>query len=213
MSLYRQLIIFTLALFLVLLTGTWLVTFEGTRSYLINQMESHAQDTATSLGIAISQFAAKNDKASMESMINATFDRGYYQTIRFINLEGKVITERNLEEVTVEDVPSWFIVSTPTLTAPEANANVMEGWRQVGTIYVKSHSGYAYNALWQNTIRMTLWFLVCGIFVLLVGGFGLHMLLRPLRLVQHQADAICRKEYETQEHLPRTKSCGRWSSP
>ncbi len=205
MSLYRQLIIFTLALFLVLLTGTWLVTFESTRSYLINQLESHAQDTATSLGIAISQFAANNDQASMESMINATFDRGYYQTIKFISIEGKVVTERNLEEVSVEDVPSWFIASTPTLVAPDANANVMQGWRQVGTIYVKSHSGYAYNALWQNTVRMSVWFFACGIFVLLVGGFGLHMLLRPLKLVQLQADAICRKEYATQEHLPRTK--------
>jgi diguanylate cyclase (GGDEF)-like protein len=204
MTLYRQLIIFTLALFLVLFTGTWLATFETTRSFLINQLESHAQDTATSLGIAISQYAAKNDKASMESMINATFDRGYYQTIKFISIEGKVITERNLD-VTVENVPSWFVASTPTLVAPEANANVMAGWRQVGTIYVKSHPGYAYNALWQDSVRMTLWFLGCGIFVLLAGGFGLHVLLRPLKLVEKQADAICRKEYGTQEHLPRTK--------
>lgn len=204
MTLYRQLIIFTLALFLVLFTGTWLATFETTRSFLINQLESHAQDTATSLGIAISQYAAKNDKASMESMINAVFDRGYYQTIKFISIEGKVITERNLD-ITVENVPSWFVASTPTLVAPEANANVMAGWRQVGTIYVKSHSGYAYHALWQDSVRMTLWFFGCGIFVLLVGGFGLRILLRPLKLVQQQADAICRKEYETQEHLPRTR--------
>lgn len=204
MTLYRQLIIFTLALFLVLFTGTWLATFESTRSFLINQLESHAQDTATSLGIAISQYAAKNDKASMESMINAVFDRGYYQTIKFISIEGKVITERNID-VTVENVPSWFIASTPPLVAPEANANVMAGWLQVGTIYVKSHSGYAYNALWQDSVRMTLWFFACGVFVILVGGFGLRVLLRPLKLVQQQADAICKKEYETQEHLPRTR--------
>jgi len=204
MTLYRQLIIFTLALFLVLFTGTWLATFESTRSFLVNQLESHAQDTATSLGIAISQYAAKNDKASMESMINAVFDRGYYQTIKFISIEGKVITERDID-VTAENVPSWFIASTPPLVAPEANANVMAGWRQIGTIYVKSHPGYAYNALWQDSVRMTLWFFGCGIFVLLAGGFGLRVLLRPLKLVQQQADAICRKEYQTQEHLPRTR--------
>lgn len=204
MSLYRQLIVFTLALFLALLTGTWLVTLDSTRSFLINQLESHAQDTATSLGIAISQYAAQNDTASMESMINATFDRGYYQTIKFVSIEGKVLIERSLD-VTVEDVPAWFIASTPSLVAPEANANVMQGWRQMGVIFVKSHAGYAYNALWQNSIRMTLLFLICGVFVLLIGGFGLHFLLRPLKLVQHQADAICRKEYETQEHLPLTK--------
>ncbi len=203
MTLYRQLIIFTLALFLVLFTGTWLVTFESTRSFLINQLESHAQDTATSLGIAISQYAAKNDQASMASMVDAVFDRGYYQTIKFTSIDGKVIAERTLA-VTVENVPSWFVDVMPPLVAPVANANVMDGWRQVGTIHVKSHSGYAYHALWQDSVRMTLWFFACGIFVLLVGGFGLRILLRPLKLVQQQADAICRKEYETQEHLPRT---------
>lgn len=203
MTLYRQLIVFTLLLFLILFTGTWLATFESTRSFLVNQLESHAQDTATSLGVAISQYAVKHDKASMESMINAVFDRGYYQTIKFINIDGKVVLERNLN-VIVEDVPPWFIASTP-LSAPEANANVMAGWRQVGTIYVKSHSGYAYNALWQDSARMALWFVACGIFVLLVGGVGLRLLLRPLVLVQRQADAICRREYESQERLPRTR--------
>jgi len=43
MTLYRQLVIFTLVLFFVLFTGTWLATFEGTRSFLVNQLESHAQ--------------------------------------------------------------------------------------------------------------------------------------------------------------------------
>lgn len=203
MTLYRQLIIFTLTLFLFLFTGTWLVTFQSTRSFLINQLESHAQDTATSLGLAISQRAAEKDKAGMESMINAVFDRGYYQTIKFVSIEGKVIIERKLD-VTVENVPAWVIAWAP-LNAPEANAKVMAGWRQAGKIYVKSHPGYAYDALWKDGARMALWFAASGFFVLLVGGLGLRVLLRPLVLVQRQADAICRREYESQEPLPRIR--------
>ncbi|OPY85938.1 MAG: RNase E specificity factor CsrD [Syntrophus sp. PtaU1.Bin208] len=203
MTLYRQLVIFTLALFLILFTGTWLVTFNSTRSFLINQLESHAQDTATSLGLALSQRAIEKDRAGIASMIDAVFDRGYYQAIRFVDIEGKVIMDRNLA-VAVENVPAWFIDLAP-LDAPEANANVMAGWRQAGRIYVKSHPGYAYSALWEDGARMTLWFAACGIFVFLIGGLGLRFLLKPLVLVQRQADAICRKEYESQEPLPRTK--------
>lgn len=207
MTLYRQLIVFTLVLFLVLFTGTWWATFESTRSFLIDQLESHAQDTATSLGVAISQYTVGNDTASMESMINAVFDRGYYEAIRYVNVDGKVIAERTLG-VTVENVPAWFIAVAP-LKAPEANANVMAGWRRAGTISVKSHPGYAYHALWRDSARMALWFAACGIFVLLVGGLGLRVLLRPLARVQRQADAICRKEYESQERLPRTRELRR----
>jgi len=205
MTLYRQLVIFTVSLFLILFVGTWFVKLESTRSFLTNQLESHAQDTASSLGLAISQYP--DDMVSIETMINALFDRGYYETIRFIDPNGKILLERNLK-VVIEGVPSWFITLVP-LKVPEANAYVMAGWRQAGTIYVKSHAGYAYNSLWQDIKRTTLLFAICGIFVLIAGSFGLRMLLRPLVLVEQQAEALCRKEYEIQTKIPRTRELRR----
>jgi len=65
MTLYRQLIIFTLVLFFILFTGTWFAKLETTRSFLVDQLESHAQDTATSLGLSISQHVLANDMATV----------------------------------------------------------------------------------------------------------------------------------------------------
>jgi diguanylate cyclase (GGDEF)-like protein len=56
---------------------------------------------------------------------------------------------------------------------------------------------------------MSLWFLTCGIVVLIAGGFGLRLLLKPLVLVERQADGLCRRKYEIQEHLPKTKELRR----
>ncbi len=205
MTLYRQLVIFTVSLFLILFVGTWFAKFESTRSFLTDQLESHAQDTASSLGLAISQYP--DDMVSVETMINAIFDRGYYETIRFIDPHGKTLLERNLK-VVIEGVPSWFINLVP-LKVPEANAYVTAGWRQAGTIYVKSHAGYAYNSLWRDIKHTTLLFIVSGIVILIAGGFGLRMLLRPLVLVEQQAEALCRKEYEIQTKIPRTRELRR----
>ncbi len=205
MTLYRQLVIFTVSLFLILFVGTWFAKFESTRSFLTDQLESHAQDTASSLGLAISQYP--DDMVSVETMINAIFDRGYYETIRFIDPHGKTLLERNLK-VVIEGVPSWFINLVP-LKVPEANAYVTAGWRQAGVVYVKSHAGYAYNSLWQDIKNTTLLFAVCGIIILIAGGFGLRMLLRPLVLVEQQAEALCRKEYEIQTKIPRTRELRR----
>lgn len=207
MTLYRQLVIFTLVLFLILFTGTLLVKFESTRSFLIDQLESHAQDTATSLGVSISQYSIENDMPAVESMINAVFDRGYYRIIRYTDTKGNTLIDRVLD-VTIENVPQWFISLVP-LRTPEASANVMANWRQAGTIYVKSHPGYAYKTLWENVVRMTVWFLACGVLVLIAGGFGLRLLLQPLVLLERQADALCKKKYEIQEHLPKTKELRR----
>ena len=207
MTLYRQLVIFTLVLFLILFTGTWLVKLDSTRSFLIDQLESHAQDTATSLGLSLSQHSDENDTPAIESMINAVFDRGYYRIVRYTDTKGVILVDR-VHDVAIENVPQWFITLIP-LNTPEATANVMAGWHQAGSIYVKSHPGYAYKTLWENVYRMTLWFLVCGIFVLIVGGFGLKILLEPLVLVEKQADALCKKRYEIQDKIPKTKELRR----
>lgn len=203
MTLYRQLIIFTFLLFLLFFAGTWYAKLESTRSFLTSQLESHAQDTATSLALSISPHVAEKDMTAVEGMINAVFDRGYYQIIKFTDPRQNVLVERVLT-VKIENVPPWFIRWIP-LKTPEATSDVMAGWNQAGTIYIKSHPGYAYETLWKDVLNMTVWFAVCAVFVLVAGGFVLRMLLRPLVAVERQADALCKKEYKIQAPLPWTK--------
>lgn len=203
MTLYRQLIIFTFLLFLLLFAGTWYAKLKSTRTFLIDQLESHAQDTATSLALSVSPHVAQKDMTTVESMINAVFDRGYYQIIKFDDPRHKPLLER-IVEVKIENVPSWFVHWIP-LTTPEATAGVMSGWNQAGSIYVKSHPGYAYETLWKDVVNMTAWFAACAVFVLVAGGLGLRLLLKPLAAMERQADALCKKEYKLQVPLPWTK--------
>jgi diguanylate cyclase (GGDEF)-like protein len=209
MTLYRQLVAFTLILFLMLFTGTWVAKLQTMRSFLVAQLESHAQDTATFLGLSISQQIRdfEQDQPVAETMISAVFDRGYYRCIKLVDAGEQVLVDRTLE-VKTENVPDWFIRMFP-LETPEAGANVMAGWIRAGELRVKSHPGYAYQTLWQDTLHMTWWFAACGAFVLVVGGIGLRFLLRPLVRVEQQAEALCRKEYQLQERIPRTKELRR----
>jgi len=203
MTLYRQLIILTIGLFFVLLVGTWMITFQNNRTFVINQLSSHAQDTATSLALAISQYPIEKDSGRIEAMIDAVFDRGYYEIIKLTDLEGTPVSERKLK-IVIEDVPRWFVFLVPIET-PEASSHVITGWRQTGVIYVKSHPGYAYQTLWLSSLRTSMLFIVCGLLVVLAGAWGLRRILQPLSRVEEQADAICRKEYFYQEILPGTK--------
>jgi hypothetical protein len=132
MTLYRQLLLFTVLLFILLFSGTWLAKLESTRSFLIDQLESHAQDTATSLGLLASQHFAKEDMPAVETLINAVFDRGYYKNIILKDTDQNVLISQSLD-VTIESVPHWF-VKRVSLKTPEASANIMRGWRQAGTI-------------------------------------------------------------------------------
>ena len=203
MTLYRQLLIFIIVLLLVLFACSWLVKLQSTRIFIEDQLESHAQDTATSLGLSISPHLSDDDRATIETMISAVFDRGYYSRIALEDLDGKVIIERRLE-VVISDVPAWFI-KLIELKTPEARTLVSSGWRQMGALNVKSHPGYAYKALWKATSDMGKVYGIAGLLVLIFGAGGLRLLLRPLHRIEEQAENLSRRQYTFQEQLPRTR--------
>ncbi len=207
MTLYRQLLLFTLFLFSVLLSGVWIEKLYSTRSFLVNQLASHAQDTATSLGLSLSPVLAAGDISSADTMMNAVFDRGYYRRISLKDVYGKMISEKTLR-VEFEGVPDWFVNLIPIET-PVAEALIMAGWNQAGKLYVESHPGYAYKTLWQTAVRISGYFLSTFILVLCFGALGLNLLLKPLKRLEQQAEAICRKEYSIQQELPKTRELRR----
>ena len=61
-------------LLLVLFACSWLVKLQSTRIFIEDQLESHAQDTATSLGLSISPYLAEEDGATVETMISVVFE-------------------------------------------------------------------------------------------------------------------------------------------
>jgi diguanylate cyclase (GGDEF)-like protein len=173
-----------------------------TRDFLINQMESHAQDTATSLGLSLTTLSHNSDIPAMEAMVSALFDRGYYRLIQVRDVKGTLLIDHR-SDVSLEQVPTWFIRLIP-LPLPAAEALIMDGWRQTGLVNVESHPGYAYQTLWKSTLAAALWFTLTGLIIALLGGIGLHRLLKPLRTIEEQALALCDRQFHIQEQLPRT---------
>lgn len=207
MTLYRQLLIFTFVLFFILFTCTWIIKLQSTRSFLEDQLESHAQDTATSLGLSITPYIAENDIATIETMVNVVFDRGYYRTIRLTDLNDETLVERTTE-VLISDVPDWFIQAIP-LKTPVASTLITAGWNQKGSLLVESHPGYAYKTLWEATSNMTMVYSITGIFALVLGALGLRVLLLPLRRIEQQAENLSKKQYTFQDKLPKTRELRR----
>jgi diguanylate cyclase (GGDEF)-like protein len=195
MTLYRQLVIVIVTLFLLMFVGTLWLNFQSTRTFLTAQLESHAQDTATSLGLSLSTHMQHRDLALMTSMVDAVFDRGYYQAIRIEDNEGHPLVSRSAPVV--------------HLNVPDASALVMSGWHQVGTVHVWSHPGYAYGELWRTTVETGVWFGSVALVLLVMGGVALRVLLRPLRAVERQAEQLAQRHYETQHKLPRTRELRR----
>ena len=202
MTLSRRLALLVIVLLLLVFIGTFLTSVHNTRNYLEAQLDSHAQDAATSLGLSISTHLAKGDQASIDSMSDAIFDRGYYRKLIVENAEGKTIKKLELP-IVIEGVPSWFVSAFP-LETPVGEAAVMSGWTQAGSVQIQSHPGYAYIQLWDNVKDTALWFLISALFILTLGMAWLRWLLKPLKQIEWQANSICNREFPVLDNLPTT---------
>lgn len=207
MTLLRQLILAILTVLLLVFAGSVAINVVNTRHYLDAQLQSHAQDAATSLGLSLSTSVAEDDRATMESMVDAMFDSGYYRSIDLVDVDGALLLHRS-QPVRLGEVPDWFVRLLP-LHTPLGEALLMSGWRQLGQVRVHSNPGYAYLELWRTTLDSMRLFAAVSALALLLAVFGARVLLRPLRATEAQAIAIADREFPVQERLPRTRELRR----
>ncbi|MDE1461242.1 bifunctional diguanylate cyclase/phosphodiesterase [Spartinivicinus poritis] len=206
MTVLRLLLIFLTLIIVVLFSASFLLNVYDARAYLQEQLESHAQDTATSLGVSIAAVQS-DDTAIIDSMIDAIFDRGYYQQIIFSDNNDKVLVNSE-QPVRLEGIPNWF-VNWINLNAPTATTEVNQGWVVLGKLSVTSHPGIAYRNLWHKTKSNLVLFGLVAAASWLALTLLLKLVLKPLSLLEKQAKAICEKQFEVQPQLPKTRDLRR----
>ncbi|WP_321277173.1 EAL domain-containing protein [Thiomicrorhabdus indica] len=202
MSFKSKILLFLSLMLMVLLVGTFSLNMSNTQAFLEKQLQSHANDTATSLGLSLSSVANLEEPSSIHAMIDAVFDRGHFERIELIDMEGNSIYQRTNNEFNA-NIPHWF-VNAIELNIPTASAVVQSGWMPIGNLEVKGHEGYAYIELWVSFKEILQYFAIAAVVFLIGAYLAIKVLLRPLQKVEQQAKAIVRKEYILQEEIPDT---------
>ncbi len=89
MTLYRQLLLWMLVVLFSLTGAVFAIQFNTTKSYLIEQQSTELNNVVSSVGFALSPYLEAKDLISAESVINATFDSGYYSQVKLVLLDSK----------------------------------------------------------------------------------------------------------------------------
>ena len=201
MTLYKQIMLAMSMLVLLLLATAMLVNYKNAEGFVKDQLLSNAQNTASSLGVAIGH--VNGDKAMEETLINAVYDSGYYESIVLTDIDGNVSYERR-DPVRIQDVPSWFVKHVE-LDNAEADVPLSSNWRLVGHLKIKGHRGHAYEQLWNAFKEMFIGFIVLGVLAVIGVYIFLLIVLKPLKRVREQAEAVMQRRFIFQEPLPKTK--------
>lgn len=192
-----------LSLFLgVILALVMVLNFKSATEFVQNQLYTDAKNTAHSLGLSLSKVADPSDILSMETMINAIFDSGYYERIRLVDIEGKVIYVRE-NNVRVHDVPQWFIQQV-AIRNSTVKSDIMFGWNRFGSLEVSGHTGHAYRQLYITFMDLVKTFLVVGSIVLALLYLLLSLSLKSLVRIRNQARAIIDNEFIIEKKIPFT---------
>ncbi len=203
MTLNRQLLLIIALMCVLMFVGTVWLNLYSTRVFLAEQLQSHAQDTATSFALSVSPHIAEEDLSTVRAMVDAIFDRGYYSRINLVGIDDQTLLERSIT-IELEGVPEWF-VRFLQLKPPRAVAEVQTGWNVAAVVGVESHPGYAYRQLWRTFTQMFYWLVAVAVGIGILGALGIHALLRPMRAIEQQAEGVCAHNYIIQNTIPRTR--------
>ena len=202
MSLSKQLLILISALFLMVFSLNFVLSVNNMRGYLEGEAQIHAQDTATSLGLSLSQYMLDETDPIIETTMNAIFDMGYYQEIKLVNVENKALVTLTNKRV-FEGVPVWF-VNLLSMQAAIAQSEISSGWNVSGTIYVSLNPGYAYHKLYALVTRSFYYSLAAFVFSVVLLLLILRITLSPLKKIDQMALTIASGKFITINSLPWT---------
>lgn len=193
MSLYRQLWIGIVLLMTLAFGGSFVVSSMSAKAYLQEQLTIKNSDNANALALSLS--TAEADPIMLELTLAAQFDTGFYKRILLTEPDGSVMLSREDNSPMVE-APAWFVSLFP-LNADPGIAQIQNGWNQVGTLTLESHSRFAYTALWASTLRLLGYFVLAAIFAGIAGSLLLRLITKPLDAVVDQAQALGERRFIT----------------
>ena len=195
MSLIKQLWIAIIVIVLLAFGSSFFISAYQTKSYLAEQLQVKNIDNATGMALTLSQM--EKDLTTIELMLAAQFDTGYYRRIAVRDVTGNILAEFSLTAQPVK-APQWFI-SLLNFEIKPGIAQIQDGWQRFGSIELESQTDYSLVALWQITKDLALGFLIIAIGCGVAGSILLNRVRRPLNQAVTHAEALGNRQFITSD--------------
>ncbi|WP_089123627.1 bifunctional diguanylate cyclase/phosphodiesterase [Vibrio algivorus] len=188
MSLYNKFQIWLSITFLILTTSVFGLLLHSSHTYLKTQQKIEMTNMISALNIALTPFIHNKDKVGLESVINASFDSGFYGSITLkINDNNSQIQRKTLNQQS--DSPEWFQQIAPFEELTESRV-LMDGWMQAATLTVTNNTATAYDQLWALTLRLLTAFIINSLLAAISMIIILRVMFKPLKKIQKRANEI-----------------------
>ena len=202
MSMQRQIWLAIVMTAFIAFGGGLVSSVINAKTYLESQLTQKNTDNAHALALTISH--SNPNKANAEAAVNAMFDSGHYEFIEIRDAENKTITERYAEDESpkndkqeIESQKFKHLAKLIPIRPVMGNAEINNGWKQFGTVYVSSNSDFAYATLHRTIFQSSLAMLAAGLLSGLLSYLILSRFTKTLNEVVKQVSASSKRNFFT----------------
>ncbi len=200
MTLFKQLALVVSMIIIVMLGAVMYINYTSAKQDMIDSLYQSTVNNISTLSSKIAD--AKGHEALTITTIDAEFDAGYYMLIEFTSNDG-LFHYKQIDDNVVEGVPPWFMKYTD-IKVVKVTSDVSLGWEMFGEVTVMGDIGVVYKALYKMFVKLLYLFVISVLIALIVLSILLHFVLKPLKLIQNQAEAILKNEFVIQKKEPYT---------
>ena len=212
MTLLRQLTALLLLGLTLLAAALLLIGITQQHRLLQQQLALAAHDAATALAASATLAAPGSTTAQREALLTLIFDNGDFEQIT-VEVRGAAPLQRRVSPLPT-DVPAWFgkqfhfapaRAQADILAATAGIASNTGDNGTVGKISVIGAADSALKMLWESSVELAVWGMMAWFALVVLVLVVLHFLLRPLRAMVRQAEAISDREYPLLRSLPQQR--------
>lgn len=202
MSLFKQVSIILLFIFIILFTLITGVSFNIIKDSTKKSLYENVQNSVSSISLSITN--AGSDLSSIKTVMNASFDNGNYERIVFKDVDENVIYELKKDiEIDEEKTPLWF-VNIVEIGEISAKSIISRNWKVLGEIEIYNDRTIFYHQTYSIFKSLIFSLLISFAGLLLILFFLFNYILKPLKTIKKQAIAVMRNEFIIENRVPFT---------
>ena len=201
MTLFKQMAILLSSIIIIMLAWVMVINYQSAKKDMIESLYQNSVNNISSLADKLAQSAG--DREVVISIIDSEFDSGYYRKISFKS-NNSLSDYEQVDKEAIESVPPLFVKFT-NIELESINEDVMSNdFIMIGSLSVEGDIEVVYSSLYKMFIKLLYLFVIFVISSLIILSVLLHFVLKPLKKVQNQAEAILKNEFIIQENIPYT---------
>ena len=200
MTLFKQMGIALSFIITLMLGAVMFLQYQTTKEDMIQNLYESGVNNIATLTNNLAQ--TQGEHAFVQTTIDAAFDSGYYKRIEFLSSDGN-FSYKQEDNKKIDSVPAWF-VAFADIELTTLEESVTSGWESLGSLKVLGDSTIVYKSLYKTFVKLLYLFVISTFVSLVLLSLLLSFLLKPLKEIQKQAEAILRDEFIFQEEIPYT---------